>query len=180
MPLPKYGHWTSDRYYYDAEAIFEPANYDGRKDTKFKGSIKYDADTLARVGGERWPNKIRDYKTKEGGNGQTGNYGPDGELLTHEKDGIPARNKRSVWTVTTKPFKEAHFATFPEDLIRPCVLAGCPEGGTILDPFNGAGTTGVVAIKNGRDYIGIELNPEYIEMSEKRIRSVQKQMRLEI
>ena len=81
----------------------------------------------------------------------------------------PMANKRDVWTVPTKPFKEAHFATFPEDLIRPCVLAGCSEGETILDPFNGAGTTGVVAIKNGRDYIGIELNPEYIEMSKRRI-----------
>lgn len=79
------------------------------------------------------------------------------------------RNKRSVWTVTTKPFKGAHFATFPEDLIRPCVLAGCPIGGTILDPFAGAGTTGVVAKKNNRNFIGIELNPKYIEMAQKRI-----------
>jgi DNA modification methylase len=79
------------------------------------------------------------------------------------------RNKRSVWTVTTKPFKEAHFATFPEDLILPCVLAGCPKGGIILDPFNGAGTTGVVAKKNFREYIGIELNEEYIKITEKRI-----------
>ena len=80
------------------------------------------------------------------------------------------RNKRSVWTVTTKPFKGAHFATFPEDLIVPCVLAGCPKDGTVLDPFNGAATTGVVALKNQRRYIGIELNPEYIKLSEERIR----------
>ena len=73
------------------------------------------------------------------------------------------RNKRSVWTVTTKPFSGAHFATFPEDLIEPCVKAGCPEGGTILDPFFGAGTTGVVAEKWGRNCIGIELNETYIE-----------------
>ena len=79
------------------------------------------------------------------------------------------RNKRSVWTVTTKPYSEAHFATFPEDLIEPCILAGCPEGGVVLDPFLGSGTTAVVAVKNGRDYVGIELNQEYIKMAEKRI-----------
>jgi DNA modification methylase len=79
------------------------------------------------------------------------------------------RNKRSVWTVTTKPFKGAHFATFPQDLIGPCVLAGSPKGGTVLDPFFGAGTTGVVARKHDRDFIGIELNPEYVEIAKRRI-----------
>jgi DNA modification methylase len=79
------------------------------------------------------------------------------------------RNKRSVWNVVTKPFSEAHFATFPEDLILPCVLAGCPENGIVLDPFMGAGTTAVVAVKNNRNYVGIELNPEYIKIAEKRI-----------
>ena len=78
-------------------------------------------------------------------------------------------NKRSVWTITTKPFKEAHFATFPEDLIVPMVLAGCPKGGLILDPFMGAGTTAVVAKKNGRNFIGIELNPKYVKMADERI-----------
>ena len=80
------------------------------------------------------------------------------------------RNKRSVWTVTTQPFSEAHFATFPPDLIEPCIKAGCPKGGTVLDPFFGAGTTGLVADRLGRDCIGIELNPEYAAMSERRIR----------
>lgn len=79
------------------------------------------------------------------------------------------RNKRSVWSVTSKPFKGAHFATFPPDLIEPCILAGCPEGGTILDPFFGAGTTGLVAEKNKRQYIGIELNPEYANIAKLRI-----------
>lgn len=86
------------------------------------------------------------------------------------------RVKRTVWRVTTKPFKEAHFATFPQDLIEPMVLAGCPEGGLVLDPFMGAGTTAVVAKKLGRNYLGIELNPQYIEMAEKRISSVQLKM----
>ena len=71
------------------------------------------------------------------------------------------RNLRSVWTVTTKPYKGAHFATFPPALIEPCVLAGAPHGGVVLDPFMGAGTTGVVALQNERRFVGIELNPVY-------------------
>jgi DNA modification methylase len=80
------------------------------------------------------------------------------------------RNKRSVWTVTTKPYKAAHFATFPPDLITPCILAGCPEGGTVLDPFLGSGTTAMVAQRNGCSAIGIELNPEYVKLAERRVR----------
>jgi DNA modification methylase len=83
------------------------------------------------------------------------------------KDGMA--NKKSVWTVTTKPFKEAHFATYPPDLIEPCILAGCPKEGIVLDPFMGAGTTGLVAKRNNRNYIGIELNTEYIKIAEQRI-----------
>ena len=79
------------------------------------------------------------------------------------------RNKRSVWTVTTKPFRGAHFATFPPDLIEPCILAGSAADTLVLDPFSGAGTTGVVAMRHGRRYIGIELNADYLEMSRKRI-----------
>lgn len=83
------------------------------------------------------------------------------------------RNKRDVWSVTTKPCKEAHFAVFPEDLIEPCILAGCPAGGVVLDPFFGSGTTGRVATKFNRHYIGIELNPEYVEISNRRTDNVQ-------
>lgn len=79
------------------------------------------------------------------------------------------RNRRSVWDVPVRPFKEAHFATFPPDLIEPCILAGCPAGGTVLDPFFGAGTTGLVAQKHGRNCIGIELNPEYIDIAKRRL-----------
>ena len=84
------------------------------------------------------------------------------------------KNKRSVWSVPVKPYKIAHFATYPEDLIEPCVLAGCRQGGTILDPFAGAGTTGLVAKKNGCNFIGIELNPDYAEIARKRIESEQR------
>ena len=79
------------------------------------------------------------------------------------------RNRRSVWTVATTPFKEAHFATFPPALVEPCILAGCPPGGIVLDPFAGAGTTGLVATTNGRRALLIELNPTYAEMARRRI-----------
>ena len=79
------------------------------------------------------------------------------------------RNRRSVWTVQTRPFKGAHFATFPPDLIEPCILAGCPVGGTVFDPFGGAGTTALVALKHGRNAILSELNPEYVALAHERI-----------
>jgi len=78
------------------------------------------------------------------------------------------RNKRSVWTVATQPYGDAHFATFPEDLIKPCILAGSRVGDTVLDPFAGSGTTGKVALEFGRKAILIELNPAYIELAEDR------------
>ncbi len=81
------------------------------------------------------------------------------------------RNRRSVWTVTTKPFRGAHFATFPKDLIEPCVLAGCPVGETVFDPFTGSGTTAIVSLKHNRNFIGTELNEEYIKIAEDRIRT---------
>ncbi len=79
------------------------------------------------------------------------------------------RNRRTVWTVATKPYKGAHFACFPPKLIEPCILAGCPEGGTVLDPFAGAGTTGMVALRHGRNFVGVELNPAYLDMARHRI-----------
>ena len=79
------------------------------------------------------------------------------------------RNRRSVWSVATAPYAEAHFATFPPEIPELCIKAGCPKGGVVLDPFFGAGTTGLVAMRLGRDFIGIELNEKYCEMSKKRI-----------
>jgi DNA modification methylase len=80
----------------------------------------------------------------------------------------PMANKRSVWTVNTKPYKGAHFATFPPDLIEPCILAGAPKNGVVLDPFVGSGTTAAVAKKFGRHYVGIELNPVYVRLARER------------
>jgi len=143
------------KYYYDNDAIREPHTW---KESKPRPS-----------GMERNAQKYR-AKVNYGGAGSgfaghSGSLKADGTSLNHP-DG---RNKRSVWTVTTKPFKGAHFAVFPPDLITPCVLAGCPKNGTVLDPFGGAGTTGLVADRNGRNAILIELNDEYAEMARDRI-----------
>jgi len=141
----------SPKYYFDSFAIKEPANYDGRKDTTHKGSDKYkdnaylnnqSAQSLSTKERERWPIKI---------------------------DGIPMKNKRSVWKVNVNSYKEAHFATYPKELIEPCIKAGVPEKGIVLDPFMGSGTTAEVALRNNRDYVGIELNPDYIKIIEKRL-----------
>lgn len=100
-----------------------------------------------------------------------------GEGLSHQKRGhsTPSlihplgRNKRTVWSIPTKPFPEAHFATYPEALCEVPIKSGCPIGGTVLDPFMGSGTTGLVALKNNRNFIGIELNPRYIDIARKRL-----------
>lgn len=148
----------SPKYYFDNLAIKEEAIW---KETRPSGMARND---------ESYRNKVKHANDKYGGGGtsfqgHSGLYKANGELIN--PDG--KRNKRSVWTVTTKPFKGAHFATFPPALIEPCILAGCPVGGTVLDTFSGSGTTGMVALNKGRSYIGIELNPDYVRMSCERI-----------
>lgn len=111
-------------------------------------------------------------RTHEQGYSEAGGHrdnsgGFDSEMVV--RDGVVVRNKRSVWTVNMKPTKEAHFATYPQKLIVPCILAGSPENGVVLDPFMGSGTTGIVARKLNRNFIGIELNPEYQKMATRRI-----------
>lgn len=92
--------------------------------------------------------------------------------------GVELRNKRSVWTVHTKGSTDPHFATYPEELIAPCILAGCPVGGTVLDPFCGRGTTGIVAVRRSRNFVGIELEPSWADLSRKNITEAAKQMPL--
>jgi len=140
------------RYYCDMEAIKEPAS-------ETSGWAKQRA-----KGENTWK-----YNDTDERKAQTGQSIESSTLGT-----VGTRNKRSVWTVATKPYKEAHFATFPPELIKPCVLAGCPEGCIVFDPFMGSGTTGMVARMHGRDYLGMELNPEYIELAVKRIKTVDK------
>jgi DNA modification methylase len=132
----------SPKYYFDYEAIKEPVadSTVGRLSQK---------NLINQSGSDRVP-----FKTN----------GPMKAVGDTE-----TRNKRSVWTVTTKPFKGAHFATFPPDLIEPCILAGCPLGGTVIDPFGGADTTGLVASRHGRNAILCELNPEYAKLAKDRI-----------
>jgi DNA modification methylase len=100
--------------------------------------------------------------------GKAGNF-------TYNKLRPQGRNKRTVWSINTKPLKEAHFATYPETLVEPMIKAGCPKGGVVLDPFFGAGTTGLVAKKQCKNYIGIELNPKYIKIANERINSWEKE-----
>jgi site-specific DNA-methyltransferase (adenine-specific) len=83
------------------------------------------------------------------------------------------RNKRCVWTIPTKPFSGSHFAVYPPELIRTCIQAGCPKNGIVLDPFAGSGTTGEEAVRQGKNYILIELNPEYIKLIKKRLEGIQ-------
>ena len=118
-------------------------------------------------GHDRAGGSIRKSVKRGGFNGKT-NALPGREAFRAIEDW---RNKRSVWEIATAPFPEAHFATFPPALIEPCIKAGCPPGGTCLDPFGGAGTTGLVADRLGRNAIMIELNPEYAAMAEQRIRN---------
>jgi DNA modification methylase len=141
----------SQRYYYDADAIKEEAAYDGRNDTMMKGSIKYKENVMP--------------------SGNPNSMSVNGhERWMKNDEGDYVRNKRSVWTVNTRPYSGAHFATFPEKLIVDMIKAGCPDGGLVLDPFMGSGTTGLVARKLNRNYVGIEINPEYVTMAENRIR----------
>lgn len=153
------------RYYFDCEAIAEPVsratmkrlsqNVDSQEGscTPSKGNGKMKA-CAPRYGGKKYTeNKDIFYRTKSG----------------NIYDYRPKRNKRSVWDVCTKPYKGAHFATFPDTLITPCILAGSRVGGTVLDPFCGSGTTLMVANRYGRNGIGIELNEDYEQLIKDRI-----------
>lgn len=118
----------------------------------------------------------RNHFGKNGGTPENGKNGGNSNLHDSRWDQAfhpNGRNKRTVWNIPLSKFREAHFAVFPEKLVEPCILAGCPSGGIVLDPFFGSGTTGVVANKLSRQYIGIELNPEYVAMAKKRLSSVQ-------
>lgn len=124
------------------------------------------------------PTVTYDYSVRDRDNTRLNNVAGRTRMQGLVTNQYEKRNKRDVWSVTTKPFRGAHFAVFPEDLIEPCILAGCPKGGVVLDPFFGSGTTGRVATRLGRDYIGIELNPEYIKICEERTGNVQMELDL--
>jgi DNA modification methylase len=140
----------SKSYYYDADAIRE----EGIKAAEGAESLSWEERKALGEGPRR---------------GESHNGPAEWHRIGTLDTPAAGRNKRSVWTVTTQPFPGAHFATFPPKLIEPCVLAGSAEGTTVLDPFAGSGTTGVVALRHNRDFIGIELNPEYAQMARDRI-----------
>ena len=147
----------SQKYYYDHEAIKEK-------------TLTHD---LTSPRGSKGLDNVNSGLRKQDGVGKRNYTGFNDRYNAPEK-----RNKRSVWTIPTKPFAEAHFAVFPEELIVPCILAGCPEGGVVLDPFFGSGTTGIVSHKLNRKWIGIELNPEYVKMAQRRIDELESQLTL--
>lgn len=220
-------------YYFDYEAIEEPANYDGRKATMLLGSPKHEGQEILpddkehdmasrphemlkfkkltehsdtpgtdgveenahtiKFGGKKYPGAGSGADATYSGRGWSPKYK---NLMAEEKgqeshsmhkrraEGLPdimyaVRRKRDVWSIPTHGYEGAHFATFPEKLIEPCILAGCPKHGIVLDVFNGAGTTGVVALNNHRKYLGIELNPDYIELARQRIDHETAQMTLD-
>lgn len=173
------------KYYFNHDAVQEIATgYDGRTDTMMKGAEKYanetylpegvTANTFASRGHERW--KYKNLAEK----GQQPNT-MHIRRANGEKDVLyPVRNMRDVWRISTKPFSGSHFATFPEELAKNCIRGGSKEGDTVLDVFSGAATTGVVCIKEKREYIGIELNPQYVEISEKRLADTEAEFGVEI
>ena len=142
----------SQRYFYDAAAIKEPHKRDW---TNCGGSLSTERHHEAHIGGSN--RHLRPFP------------------IPNEN----GANRRSVWTVATAPFSGAHFATFPPKLIEPCILAGCPASGTVLDPFMGAATTAIVAYKHGRKFLGVELSQKYLdEISIPRIEAERRQLKL--
>jgi DNA modification methylase len=148
----------SERYYYDAEAVSEAALESSLERCK-AGFVTSERD--------------RGTEQAQIGAAKRQRYG-----LREKFVAKPTRNRRSVWTVTTKPYSGAHFAVMPPDLVEPCIKAGCPEGGTVLDPFAGSGTTLAVAAELGRSGIGCELNPAYIALANKRIKDARSSVAL--
>lgn len=158
-----------ERYWYDAEAIHEPptpeslARYE--RNSTYDGSKAY-----AMKQGPRGSDKQRGHSRRHAG------FNDRWDGMSREEQSSMGRNKRTVWTIATEPYPEAHFATFPTALVTPCVLAGCPEGGTVLEPFAGSGTTLQVAKELGRKSIGIELNEDYAKLATQRLMRVPQPM----
>lgn len=157
------------KYYYDHEAIKEPSEYpdDDRKGRSYDHHKSAPTEERNGIRPRSW--KGSDFH--DGRNAQNHpNVGTNRPMnyLDEGRGSYAMRNKRSVWSVTNAGYAEAHFATFPPDLIKPCILAGTKAGDVVLDPFAGSGTTGMVAIEFGRRAILIELNPEYVDLAKKR------------
>lgn len=165
-------HSTKNRLTTDHEYIFfftkKAANYFYDQDAIREGHVTFSENSKMKGG--------KNHFGKNGGTPEKGKNGGSSNLHDGRWDQAfhpNGRNKRTVWNVPLSKFRGAHFAVFPEKLIEPCILAGCPVNGVVLDPFFGSGTTGVVASKFGRKYIGLELNPKYLEIAKNRLSNVQ-------
>ena len=158
----------SARYYFDQEGISEPCTYG--HEAKYDNGMNGHHSAVSSQGNGNSTRKFKKSGNKERKTGQERGC-PEG-TGSNVCGSVPweglTRNKRSVWTVSTKPFNDAHFAVYPPELILPCILAGSRPGDTILDPFGGSGTTGKVSIENGRKAVLIELNPEYGKLIDQR------------
>lgn len=161
-----------ERYFYDYEAIKE--NVTESTIQRLSQDIDNQAVSQRVPGKSNGAMKAVGRIDKQRGHGRKhAGFNDRWDLMTTAEQHAMGRNKRTVWTVATQPFSEAHFATFPPQLIKPCILAGCPEGGIVLDPFVGSGTTLLVAEDLERNSIGIELNPEYCNLIERRMAGVE-------
>lgn len=169
----------SPRYYYDADAIRTPRKtHEGRPDgcdskQRAMGRFKTPAGWNTEKGSHGTIHKDGRTDKQRGHSRRHDRFNERWDAMSKEEQQAKGANRRDVWTIATMPFKGAHFATFPEKLVEPCILAGSREGDTVLDPFMGAGTVGVVAKRFRRDFVGIELNPEYVEMARERIKNTQ-------
>lgn len=158
------------QYYFEKQ--YEP--YENPKDTLYRKKIRAGKEYNTKQPYQENTPYIRDFKTKKDSKvrGIPQHHGSD---ISYDEKG---RNKRAVWPISTTKFPDAHFAVYPEELCEIPLKAGCPEKGIVLDPFFGAGTTGLVALKQGKKFIGVELNPEYVEIAEKRLKPYLEQTRL--
>ena len=154
------------KYYYDADAIAEPMAFSSEERLAQDVEAQHGSDRAN--GGTKTNGRMKAVGRKK----PATPHRPQTDLWDHRSrhdQGCGMRNKRSVWTIPVGRFKGSHFAVFPPELIEPCVLAGCPMGGIVLDPFGGSGTTAEVAMKHGRNAVLIELNPEYSKLIDGRL-----------
>jgi DNA modification methylase len=162
----------SPRYYYDGAAIREP--YAASTLTQFQQAYTGEGTKDYEAAGVQNPSDIKRRITdkQRGHVRRHAGFNDRWDAMKKEQQQAGGANKRSVWHVATQPYPEAHFATYPEKLIEPCILAGSRPGDTVLDPFTGSGTTGAVALRHQRNFIGCELNPAYVELARRRMSAV--------
>lgn len=155
----------SERYYYDADAIAEPGVWPGQN--------RNDTQPIERTMPGAPPHRglrAKDVRDKQRGHGRRhAGFNERWDAMEKAEQCAGPRNKRSVWTISPQPFPDAHFAVMPQDLVEPCVLAGSRAGDLVMDPFAGSGTVGVVALRHGRRFLGLELNPAYVAMAKRRV-----------